>query len=133
MIGIFSFLILRRFAPHACLLLPHFESLYILVPLDYLWQDSDVISDPDAQWLEVLQPFTSVRELHVSETMWPLLAPILKEHTGEMTMNVLPMLCDLFLGGPQLSESFPEAREPFVSARKLAGHPIVVHHREEQG
>ena len=88
------------------------------------WQDNI----DHAQWLEVLQPFTSVRELHVSETMWPLLAPILKEHTGERTMDVLPMLCDLFLGGTRPSESLPEAVEPFVSARKLAGHPIVVHH-----
>ncbi len=93
------------------------------------WQD-DIDHD---QWLEVLQPFTSVRELHLSARMWPRLVPTLKELTGERTMDVLPMLCDLFLGGLKQSESLPETIEPFVATRKLADHPVVVHRLEGQG
>jgi hypothetical protein len=82
------------------------------------------------QWLEILQPFTSVRELYVSDTMWPLLAPTLKQHTGENTLNILPMLCDLFLDQSEPSKPFPETLRPFVAARERAGHPVVVHHKE---
>jgi len=80
------------------------------------------------QWLDVLRPLTSVRELYVSNTMWPLLAPSLKEPV-ERTMNVLPVLCDLFLE-LEPSESLPKTVEPFTATRKLAGHPVVVHRRD---
>lgn len=83
------------------------------------------------QWREVLRPFTSVRELYVSDTMWPLLSPSWKELTGERTMDVLPMLCDLFLE-LEPSASLPKTVEPFITARKLAGHPVVVHRRDGQ-
>ena len=82
------------------------------------------------QWLDILQSFTSVRELYVSDTMWPLLAPTLQQHTGENTLNVLPMLCDLFLEQSEPSGPFPETIQPFIAARELAGHPVVVHHQE---
>jgi len=82
------------------------------------------------QWFEILQPFTSVGELYVSDTMWPLLAPTLKQHTGENTFTILPMLCDLFLDQSEPSGPFPETLQPFVAARELAGHPVVVHHKE---
>ena len=89
------------------------------------WQDKM----DSVQWREVLRPFTSVRELYVSDTMWPLLAPGLKELTGERTMDVLPMLSDLFVEyGP--AGSLPKTVEPFLTARKDAGHPVVVHCRD---
>jgi len=81
-------------------------------------------------WLEILLRFTSLRELYVSNTMWPLLAPTLKQHTGESTLNVLPVLCDIFLGGLEPSEPLPKAIGQFVAARKLTDHPVVVHRRE---
>jgi hypothetical protein len=80
--------------------------------------------DP-VQWLDVLRQFTAVRELYVSDTMWPLLAPGLKE-TAERTMDVLPMLSDLFLH-LKPSAPLPKTVEPFIAARKLAGQPVVVH------
>ena len=89
------------------------------------WQDN---MDP-VQWREVLRPFTSVRELYVSDTMWPLLAPGLKELTGERTMDVLPMLGDLFVEY-EPAGSLPKTVEPFVTARKNAGHSVVVHCRD---
>jgi hypothetical protein len=83
-------------------------------------------------WLEILLRFTSVRELYISYTMWPLLAPTLKQHTGESTLNVLPMLCDVFLEQFEPSEQLPEAIGRFVAARKLTDHPVVVHRREAE-
>jgi len=83
-------------------------------------------------WLEILLRFTSVRELYVSNTMWPLLAPTLKQHTGENTLNVFPMLCDVFLERLEPSESLPKAIGQFVAARKLTDHPVVVHRREAE-
>jgi hypothetical protein len=62
-----------------------------------------------------------------------LLAPTLKEHTGESTVDVLLMLYDLFLEKLKPSESLPKTIEPFVAARKLAGHSVAIHRREEQG
>ena len=81
-------------------------------------------------WLEILIRFTSLRELYVSHTMWPLLAPALKHHTGEGTLNLLPMLCDVFLEKLEPSEPLPEAIGRFVAARKLTDHPVVVHRKE---
>ena len=53
-----------------------------------------------------------------------------KQHTGENTLNVLPMLCNLFLEQSEPSGPFPETIQPFIAARELAGHPVVVHHQE---
>jgi len=83
------------------------------------------------QWREVLRPFTSVRELYVSDTMWPLLAPSLKELTGERTMDVLPMLYDLFLE-LEPSASPQKIVESLITARNLAGHPVAVHRQDGQ-
>lgn len=82
------------------------------------------------QWFEILRLFASVRELYVSDTMWPLLAPTLKQHTGENTLVILPMLCDLFLDQSEPSGPLRETLQPFVAARELAAHPVVVHHKE---
>jgi hypothetical protein len=92
------------------------------------WQD--VIDH--AQWLDILRLFSSMRELYVTQTMWHVLAPNLKERAGERTMDTLPMLRDLFLEKLKPSESLPKTMEPFVAARKLAGHPVAVHRREGQ-
>jgi hypothetical protein len=92
------------------------------------WQDVIDLG----QWLDILQLFSSVQELYVAETMWHILAQSLKGHSGERTMNVLPMLRDLFLERPRPSESLPETVVSFIAARKLAGHPVVVHRREGQ-
>ena len=84
------------------------------------------------QWPDILQLFPLARELYVSDTIWPLLAPTLTQHTGERTVDVLPMLCDLFLERLKPSELLPETIKPFIAARKLAGHTVAVHRREGQ-
>jgi hypothetical protein len=65
--------------------------------------------------------------------MWPLLAPVLKDYIGERTMDIFPILSDLFLERVKPSVSLPETIGSFIAARKLAGHPVVVHLQEGNG
>jgi hypothetical protein len=60
----------------------------------------------------------------------PFSPTTLKEHAGESTVDILPMLCDLFLEKLKPFESLSKTIEPLVAARKLVGHPVVVHRRE---
>jgi hypothetical protein len=87
------------------------------------WQD-DI---ENSQWLEVLQLFTALKDLHVSQEFLPRIALAFQELAGERVTEVLPALQTLFLEelhrGP-----VREAIEKFVAARQLAGRPIAVSH-----
>ena len=87
------------------------------------WQD-DMEND---QWLELLQPFTAVKDLYLSKQVALRVAPFLQEISGETTPEVLPALQNLFLEESQASEPIQEATGQFVAARQLSGHPIVIH------
>jgi len=63
----------------------------------------------DTQWLELLRPFTNVKNLHLSEKVAPCVAPALQGLTGERITEVLPVLQDLFLDGFQSSPTVLEA------------------------
>jgi hypothetical protein len=101
------------------------EHLYIE---DYFlpphWQD-DI---EDSQWLEVLHPFTSVKNLYVSQELIPCIARALKELVGERVIEVLPALQSLFLRELHPSRPVQEAIWMFIAARQLADHSITVSH-----
>ena len=105
-------------------LIPAVEHLYIhrgAWPPD--WQDDIEIS----QWLELLHPFTAVKDLYISEGLIPHIAPALKELVGERVSEVLPALQTLFL--PEtLLEPVQEAIGQFIAARQIAGQPITTSH-----
>jgi hypothetical protein len=84
------------------------------------WQD-DI---EDSQWLEVLHPFTALKDLYVSREFLPRIAPALQELAGQ----VLPSVQNLFLEDLQSSGPVQGAIEKFVAARQVAGHPIAVSH-----
>jgi hypothetical protein len=88
------------------------------------WQD-DI---EDSQWLEVLHPFTALKDLYVSREFLPRIAPALQELAGE----VLPSLQNLFLEDLQSSGPVQGAIEKFVAARQVAGHPIAVSHWDRE-
>jgi hypothetical protein len=90
------------------------------------WQDDM----EDTQWLELLRPFTSVKDLELSKDSVPFIAPALQELSGERVTEVLPALKNLFLEGPQPSGPVKEAIGKFTTARQLAGCPVNVHHRD---
>ena len=87
------------------------------------WQDDM----EDTQWLELLRPFTSVKDLDLSMDSVPFIAPALQELSGERLTEVLPALQNLFLT-PQLSGSVKEAIQKFIATRQLFGYPVTVHH-----
>jgi len=113
-------------------LIPSLEHLYICEDkyTRSRWQD-DVEDD---QWLELLHPFTTVKNLYLSKGVVPRIAPALQELVGERLTEVLPALqglwleepCPLGLAEHRLSGPVQEAIEKFVASRLLSGHPIAV-------
>ena len=92
------------------------------------WQD-DIES---SQWLEVLNPFTAVKDLYISLEFTPRIAPALQELVGESTTEVLPIMQRLFLEETLLSGPSQEAIRQFVAARQISSHPITVSHWERK-
>ena len=88
------------------------------------WQDDT----EGAQWLELLQPFASVKNLYLSKELASRIAPALRRVLGNRVTEVLPALQRLFLEGLRPSDPIHETIRPFVSARRLVGHPIAVSH-----
>ena len=83
--------------------------------------------DP-TQWLELLNPFPSVRCLHIYDELRPLVVRALQELTGERATEVLPTLrCLSFFEGPSQSRVIREDIQGFIAARQHSNHPVDVH------
>jgi hypothetical protein len=84
----------------------------------------------NTQWLELLHPFTNVKDLHLCWEVATCIAPALQELTGERVTQVLPMLQNIFLNlHDHESEPVPKAIWEFVAPRQLSGCPVAVHRR----
>jgi F-box-like len=112
----------------------------------------------DAQWVELLYSFTSIKDLLLQEhdapaqpslgflpllpalpSLPPLLptlslpstflVPVVLEQLAGET-ETLPTLQNLFIYGSQPSKRVKKATGEFVAARQLSGRPVAVHHRE---
>jgi len=86
----------------------------------------------NTQWLELLHPFPSVKNLYVSEGLALYVVPALQEIARERVTEVLSVLQGLFLEGLQPSGPVHDAAEHFVATRQLSGHPVAVR-RWERG
>ena len=87
------------------------------------WEE--LVDDPD--WLELLNLFVSVKSLYIADRLGLILSSVLEQVTGERVTEVLPALQNLFIEDPWPHEEFvEETMTPFVSARQLYDHPIVV-------
>jgi hypothetical protein len=86
------------------------------------WRD-DV---EDNQCLELLRPFTAVKNLYLPEEFQSDMASALQELVGGRTTEVLPSLQNIFLERFEPSGPFQEAIGQFVAARQLSGRPIAV-------
>ena len=109
--------------------LPALEHLNIFEDCGPLhWQD-DI---ENSQWLELLRPFTSVKDLVLSGQLVSLVAPALGELNGERVTEVLPALQTIFVEDLRLSGPSPWQKEigRFVTARQISGRPVVVHYPE---
>ena len=77
-------------------------------------------------WLELLHPFSAVKNLYLSKEFAVRIAPALQELVGSRTMEVLPTLQNIFVERLHPSRPAQEGTLKFVAARQLSGHPITV-------
>ena len=77
-------------------------------------------------WLELLLPFTTVKNLYISEKFARRIVPALQELVEGRRIEVLPALENIFLEGPESSVPVEKGIEPFVAMREVTGHPIAV-------
>ena len=107
--------------------LPTLETLEISVDSGDWQGDIEV-----TQWLELLHPFTSVKEMTLEgEDSVRLVAPALQELARERAAEVLPTLQTLFLPtyGWRSLVLLKEAIEQFIATRQLYGHPVAIDYR----
>ena len=100
------------------------EDLYIYERLNAygVWGDNF----DNTLWLELIQPFTAVKNLYLSRDLAPRIALALQELVGAGPTEVLPTLQNIFLEGFKSLKSAPEGIRQFSVARKVANHPITV-------
>jgi hypothetical protein len=83
------------------------------------WQE-DV---DDSQWLELLWPFTTVKDLSLSKEFIPRIVPALLESASG---SWLPELQNIFLPETPLSGPVNKALAQFVTTRRFFGRPVAV-------
>ena len=90
-----------------------------------LWTNDAIGNTP---WLQLLLPFTAVKNLCLSEEVALGIAVALQELVGARITEVLPSLQNIFVGelGSEPLETFQENIGKFVAARRLSGHPVAV-------
>jgi hypothetical protein len=101
------------------------EVLYIKHKYSQLVWKNDAIEN--TLWLQLLLPFTAVKDLYVSREFAPGIAAALQELVGARITDVLPSLQNIFMEG--LEPSSGPLRENigrFVAARQLSDHPIAI-------
>jgi hypothetical protein len=109
--------VLRHYSP----LLSSVDSLTINKPLKMPRGEGHVEA---IQWLELFQPFTHVRTLHVFEQLVPdIVDALVAENT---VAGVLPELSRLYLKGYRDSPSVAKAAGKFVAARRHSGRTVYL-------
>jgi hypothetical protein len=86
------------------------------------WQDNM----ENAQWLELLHPFGTVKNLYLSREFALRIAPALQELVGSRSTEVLPTLENMFLEGLEPLVPVQEGIGKFVATRQVTSHPILV-------
>ena len=83
---------------------------------------TDISLRENLAWLELFQPFTHVKTVHVFEQLVPDIVDAL---AAENTVaGVLPELSRLYLKGYRDSPSVAKAADQFVAARKHSGRTV---------
>ena len=107
-------------------------ALHPLLTMDNLYFEGDqlaplLLSDgiENTNWLDLLLPFTAVKNLYLSEAFWSYIAPVLQELTRRRLTEVLPTLQNIFLK-LQPWETAQEGIAEFISARQLINRPVAI-------
>ena len=108
-------------------------SLSLLSKLEDLYIHEETDSQLDWQrdienslWLELLHPFTAVKNLYLSDEFAHLIVPALQELVGVSVTELLPTLQNIFLEGFQPSIFVQEGVRDFIARRQTFGHRIAV-------
>ena len=107
--------------------LPHLstlEGLFIGTRGDWLpgWQDNV----ENTLWLELLLPFTTVKNLYISEEFARRIVPALQDLVEDRRTDVLPVVETIFLDGLEASGPIEKGIGQFVAMREVTGHPVAV-------
>jgi len=86
------------------------------------WKDDMEVT----QWVELLDPFTALKSLCLTDIFALHVCGSVQELPGERETVLLPALRNLFVRW----NSVQPAQEAMMSARRLSGHPIVVNRWE---
>ena len=89
------------------------------------WRPHGQDNIENSLWLELLQPFTTVKNLYLSKEFALRIVSSLQELVGDRTTEVLPTLQNVFLEGLQTSVPVQEGIQQFIATRQ-ASHPIAV-------
>ena len=80
----------------------------------------------NSQWLELVHPFTSVKNLRLCKVVAAHIVSALRQLTEERVADVLPALQNIYVKGLQLLGPTQEGIDQFVAARRLSNHPVTV-------
>ena len=80
----------------------------------------------NALWLQLLLPFSMVKNLYLSKEFGLGIAAALRELIGGRITEVLPRLQNIFVEGLEPSGPFQENIGHFAAARQLSDHPITI-------
>jgi hypothetical protein len=80
----------------------------------------------NTQWLDFLEPFSTVKNLYLSKEFAPRIAPVLQQLVGGRLTEVLPTLQNIFVEEFQPYGPVHEAIGQFVTSRQRSDHPIVI-------
>lgn len=76
--------------------------------------------------MEILRPFTAVKNLSICKEYARRIAPALQDLVGERVTYLLPALKNLRLDELEPTGRTQKAIKQFVAARRLLGHPVAV-------
>ena len=100
------------------------EDLYIEHQYSELvWKDGAI---DNTLWLQLLLPFTAVKNLYLSKQFASGIAAALQELARGGITEVLPSLQNILVEGLEPSGSLREDIGQFVTARQLSGHPVAI-------
>ena len=88
-----------------------------------VWKDDAI---DNTLWLQLLLPFTTVKNLYLSKQFAPGIAAALQELTGGGMTEVLPSLQNILVEGLEPSGPLRENVGQFVTARQLSGHLVAI-------
>ena len=112
------------FLAHICTL-----SLRLLLTMEHLYIYEHPFQPPGwrgAIELDLLLPFTAVKNLYLSKKFTRRIAPSLQELAEERTTEVLPALQNILLEKFRPFDPVEEGIAHFISARQLTNHPVAI-------